>query len=593
MGVWTQKMEIRDTKGPVRVSETYFLAATRLEESEALARFVAAAVRYGKSGHTHDSVNKVVQVTPSPATEKEVTDTALGQIYRDIDDAWLSGIAHRRLGAVLQVIDLAALWFEEENLQDRTPIASGSPSRMASKGSQLKTVSFQDEVSSRYATVASAHGWMMLSMLAYSKSFRQACRDLDETPWAQLMQSISQNYVSLELCFKVRGLDWITPLRRLEKCFSADLVASYINHQAPRALPASMLEKPHSYVVPNEDGNLLRPSYRGVLHLNISSSTYDAQVFKQDPSLRSPYSCICYSCGQPSCDCDTSTSEKVARPLVELIHCSAQKGIGVRSLQRVEEGAVLDEYVGELKHANSVEDPTYALELAYPWADRMQMDNPILIDSSVRGNWTRYINASCSPSLKFVPAVIGKRYRMMVVANRDIDVFEELTIDYGDGYWLQSDTRMCKCNEPDCRYADMDSKQRIRETICGQTDCMDLDEDDEEMKEADVLDARLGDKTIYNHDYLREYQIRDLFVENPSFRVISVEDHRPGYPWLLALISSHSSLDLCRHFGRLRARLLLLKQDKLSDLERQTGKIDAGETHDLFRGNGRNDGNAR
>lgn len=70
----------------------------------ALARFVAAAVRYGKSGHTHDSVNKVVQVTPSPATEKEVTDTALGQIYRDIDDAWLSGIAHRRLGAVLQVI---------------------------------------------------------------------------------------------------------------------------------------------------------------------------------------------------------------------------------------------------------------------------------------------------------------------------------------------------------------------------------------------------------------------------------------------------------------------------------------------------------
>ncbi|KAL9058401.1 MAG: hypothetical protein Q9206_001947 [Seirophora lacunosa] len=489
----------------------------------ALARFVAAAVRYGKSGHTHDSVNEVVRVTSSPATEKEVTNTALGQIYRDIDDAWLSGKAHKRLGAVLQVIDLAALWFQEDNLQDRTPIASGSPSKMASKGSQLKTVSFKDEVSSRYATVASAHGWMMLSMLAYSKSFRQACRDFDETPWAQLMQSISQNYVSLELCFKVRGLDWITPLHRLEKCFSSDLVASYINHQAPRALPATTLEKPHSYVVPNEDGNLLRPSYRGVLHLNISSSTYDAQVFKQDPSLRSPYSCICYSCGQPSCDCDTSTSEKVARPLVELIHCSAQKGIGVRSLQRVEEGDVLDEYVGELKHANSVEDATYALELAYPWPDRMQMDNPILIDSSVRGNWTRYINASCSPSLKFVPAVIGKKYRMMVVANRDIDVFEELTIDYGDGYWLQSDTRI---------------KDRIRETICGQTDCMDLDEDDEEMKEAD-------------------------------------------------------SLDLCRHFGILRARLLLLKQDKLSDLERQMGKIDAGETQDLFRGNGRNDGNAR
>ncbi|KAL8649356.1 MAG: hypothetical protein Q9210_004451 [Variospora velana] len=456
-----------------------------LAQVAALARFVAAAVRYGKSDHTRDSVHKVVPVIPSRFTDKEVTNTVLGQIYRDIDDAWLSGIAHKTLGAVHHVIDQAALWFQERSCQARKPITIEPPLKVNSKSLQSKTLSFKDELCSRYATVASTHGWMMLSMLAYSKSFGQACRDFEETPWAQLMQSISQNYVSLELYFKVRGLDWITPLRQLEQCFSSDVVASYICRQASRALPTTTLEKPHSYVVPSEAGNLHRPNYRGMLQLDISSNKYDAQIFKQDPSLCSPYADICYSCSRPWCDCEPTTSEKVARPLVELVHCSAQKGIGVRSLQRVEKGTVLDEYVGELKYANTVEDPTYALELAHPSADRIQMDNPVLIDASVHGNWTRYINASCNPSLKFVPAIIDKRYRMMVLATRDIDIFEELTVDYGDGYWLESDTRMCECNEPDCRYADMDSKERIRDALRGQTDCMDVDEDDEEMNEAE------------------------------------------------------------------------------------------------------------
>ncbi|KAI4288755.1 MAG: hypothetical protein L6R35_001978 [Caloplaca aegaea] len=75
-----------------------------LAQVAALARFVAAAVRYGKSDHTRDSVHKVVPVVPSPLTDKGVTNTVLGQIYRDIDDAWLSGIAHKTLGTVHQVI---------------------------------------------------------------------------------------------------------------------------------------------------------------------------------------------------------------------------------------------------------------------------------------------------------------------------------------------------------------------------------------------------------------------------------------------------------------------------------------------------------
>lgn len=48
---------------------------------------------------------------------------------------------------------------------------------------------------------------------------------------------------------------------------------------------------------------------------------------------------------------------------------------------------------------------------------------------------------------------------------------------------------------------------------------------------------------------------------------LSVEDFREGYPRFTSLISSHDPFFLFRRFGRLRARLLLIKQDKLAVLD--------------------------
>lgn len=306
-------------------------------------------------------------------------------------------------------------------------------------------------------------------MLAYSETFRKACRSFDEPLWTGLMQSINQNHVSLELFFKVRGLDWIVPLRYVERLVSPKVLAAYIEHQKPRELPALFSEKPHSYVVPSREGTLYRPSYQGLLHLNVSSNIYDLNAFRQDPS-RCNENNVCYSCGSRSCGCEPPTCESVTRPLVELIHCSAKKGLGVRTLQRIRRDDVLDEYCGALKYASSVTDYTYALELEREKGSRVRSNNPILIDAQLYGNWTRYINASCDPSLKFVPMTIGKRYRMMVVATRDVDSFEELTVGYGDDYWLESDTQMCICNAPNCRYADNGRKERLRRNMIAPAD---------------------------------------------------------------------------------------------------------------------------
>lgn len=176
-----------------------------------------------------------------------------------------------------------------------------------------------------------------------------------------------------------------------------------------RELSNIFFQSPHSYVVPREDGVLQRPHYQSILHLKISSNTYDTNAFAEDPSIRIQNDGTCENCGRSFCDCEPLTCDRITRPLTELIHCSADKGIGVRTLQCISAGDVLDEYVGQLKRATTVADQTYAMEMeGLPAGHQSRNDkNPILIDAQVYGNWTRYINASCNPSLKFVPARIG------------------------------------------------------------------------------------------------------------------------------------------------------------------------------------------
>lgn len=70
-----------------------------------------------------------------------------------------------------------------------------------------------------------------------------------------------------------------------------------------------------------------------------------------------------------------------------------------------------------------------------------------------------------------------------------------------------------------------------------------------------------------------------------------VEDFPSGYPRFSALVSSHPSFHLCRRFLKVRARLLLYKQDSLAVLERELDRIDLEERRPLYLGNRRRDGN--
>ncbi|KAH7354607.1 hypothetical protein BKA65DRAFT_496671 [Rhexocercosporidium sp. MPI-PUGE-AT-0058] len=71
----------------------------------------------------------------------------------------------------------------------------------------------------------------------------------------------------------------------------------------------------------------------------------------------------------------------------------------------------------------------------------------------------------------------------------------------------------------------------------------------------------------------------------------TVEDYRPGYPRFTALIATHDLYFISRRFSKLRARLLLLKQDRLVVLERQLEEVDQAESCPLFLARRRSDAN--
>ena len=70
---------------------------------------------------------------------------------------------------------------------------------------------------------------------------------------------------------------------------------------------------------------------------------------------------------------------------------------------------------------------------------------------------------------------------MAVFAARDVSAFEELTIDYGDRYWLEDDARMCECSELNCRYSNEEKKEQLKIIAGKPLDLMDIDEEDETM----------------------------------------------------------------------------------------------------------------
>ncbi|KAF7118793.1 hypothetical protein CNMCM5793_008418 [Aspergillus hiratsukae] len=284
----------------------------------------------------------------------------------------------------------------------------------------------------------------VFAICAVSEAFRLALCKEDQLVWAVLVNKIAENWASIGTFARSRGLDWQGLLLKY-----ADKDDSLLQ-QALAPVSDLAEEHPHHRVITNGPAprkhSHRKPQYEGHLQINIDHNLFNPSYFKdkKDPTIRVPDRdgrCdLCYA--ERECDCWIS-HPTLATCLVELVDYPS-RGIGVRALTRFKKGEILDQYLGELRPVDYQDDHAYAL-LHEP---KMVEGSPLALISAKRyGNWTRFLNHSCKPSATFLKMTVGKKITMAVQAVRDIDIFEEITIDYGKGYWKN---RVCLCGEPDC-----------------------------------------------------------------------------------------------------------------------------------------------
>lgn len=320
-----------------------------------------------------------------------------------------------------------------------------------------RCLSYQDSSYERYGNMLAHHTWKFLTKLAHSAAFREAARILDESTWQAVSASIDENAVSFMVFVECSGLQWWNELIGLNSLFPASPSYDFARYRPAEPKQAT----PHKWVVTEKHEHVRRPKFDGRTQVNISSNIYKRENFKdtsrppswpadrpfpEDP-MKVQHTSItpCITCqSRTPCECSFLDNPHVLSPLVEL-RDYGRKGVGVRALQRIPRKAILAEYLGEVMPYNYKQDPVYALDFSLPGCRGHEV---IATVSSKRyGNWTRFINHSCDASTKFTVLTCGGRHRRVVQAVRDIEVFEEVTVDYGDGYWRH---RVCECGAEGC-----------------------------------------------------------------------------------------------------------------------------------------------
>lgn len=208
-------------------------------------------------------------------------------------------------------------------------------------------------------------------------------------------------------------------------------------------------------------------------------------LLRDEPRYRSDLDDRCAACHNPgegedeswTADCHCTVDNLKTRlaasnayfgERIELRHTHPIIGTGVRALQRLLAGSLLGEYVGEIYPANSVNTLYHSSMYLYNQARRQlqgEQKVALYIEASVKGNWTRYINHSCRANTEFLTYSCGEKIITCVtVGKRAIEFGEEITVNYGSGYFV-GQKLACRCAEDKCLLWNADAVENNKMTL--------------------------------------------------------------------------------------------------------------------------------
>ena len=139
------------------------------------------------------------------------------------------------------------------------------------------------------------------------------------------------------------------------------------------------------------------------------------------------------SCGS---NCRNRTTQREPSVKMALI-CTDNKGVGVVTEVKLQQGAFIGEYVGEVITTSMVKDRLRTLgsdAKCYILQYREHLSDGILstnIDATSKGNVTRFINHSCEPNLTVIPVRSDSVVpRLCLFTCKDVAAGEELCFSY-------------------------------------------------------------------------------------------------------------------------------------------------------------------
>lgn len=131
-------------------------------------------------------------------------------------------------------------------------------------------------------------------------------------------------------------------------------------------------------------------------------------------------------------------------------------GMGVFADQTFTKGDVVAEYKGEYV-VNAIADKREKLYEEQRIQDyQFRLDEKGVLDATRKGGWARYINHNCSPNCKtiIIPGTEPSTHlrRVLIVAQRDIELNEEISYDYQFPLEINLSARIpCNCQSEACR----------------------------------------------------------------------------------------------------------------------------------------------
>lgn len=162
-------------------------------------------------------------------------------------------------------------------------------------------------------------------------------------------------------------------------------------------------------------------------------------------------------CACATAPCSTSATDAWREANIALRWVGPAVGLGTYALQGLPRASVLGEYVGELVSGGDVDTPYMLTVLDDAGADG------VFIDSLRVGEWTRFINHSCRANTYFATRRVGDGVRVVVVTEREVKEGEEVTVDYGEGYWAAMNRKgvWYVCGEAGCKFSEPVGRAKV------------------------------------------------------------------------------------------------------------------------------------